>query len=104
MKWMPGEKYQLVAASQTTQTLGTSQAGVDDYLQGLLVVPETTAAGAVSIKDGSDTAIQVYVGGAVTALGSLIPFPIPLGLKSRTGAWQITTGSNVHVIACGQFK
>jgi hypothetical protein len=101
---MPGEKYQYVAASATNTVLGTSLAGTDDYIMGVLIIPESTAAGAVSIKDGSDSSMTIFGGGGVTSLGSLIPFPVPLGLKSRTGAWTITTGTNVHVIVCGQFK
>ena len=94
--------YETVAASQTDQVLGTL-GQVGDLLAGLLVVPATTAAGAVSIKDGSGSSITVFTGATVTALTTLIPFYIPIGAKSTGGAWKVTTGSNVSVIATGTF-
>lgn len=96
-----GTKYKTVAASQTAQVLGSTGAK-SDYLAGLLVVPATTAAGAISILDGA-TPISVFPGGGTTALTSLIPFFIPLGIRSFEGAWSVTTGANVSVIAIGTF-
>lgn len=95
-------EYETVAASASDQALGATGAA-GDYLSGLLIVPATTAAGAVSIKDGSGTAISVFAGGGTTALTTLIPFFVPLGIKSTDGAWKVTTGSNVSVIAVGNF-
>ena len=95
-------EYETVAASQTNQAIGSTGA-VGDFLAGLLVVPATTSPGAITIKDGSDGAITVFTGGA-TSVGNLTPFAIPLGLVSRTGAWQVTTGANVSVIAVGKFS
>lgn len=94
--------YETVAASQTTQALGATGAA-GDYLAGVLIVPATTAAGAVSIKDGSATAVTIFVGGGTTALTILTPVYVRLGIRSVNGAWQITTGSNVSVIAMGNF-
>jgi len=96
-------EYETVAASQTDQALGATGA-TGDYLSGLLIVPATTAAGAVSIKDGSGSSITVFAGGGTTALTTLIPFFVPLGIKSGSGAWKVTTGSNVSVIAVGNFS
>lgn len=93
-------KYELIAAGQTAQALGATGAK-GDVLERLIIVPETTGAGTVSIKDGSDTAINVLVSGT---LSNLTPIIVPLGIKSLSGAWQITTGTNVHVIAVGQFS
>lgn len=97
---LPGE-YETVAASQTTQSLGAT-GGVGDYLVGLLVVPATTSPGNVQIKDGSNGAITVFTGGA-SSVSNLVPFYIPLGMKSVQGAWQVTTGTNVSVIGIGEF-
>jgi hypothetical protein len=94
--------YETVAASQTDQALGATGA-VGDTLVGLLVVPGTTAAGAVSIKDGSGSSITVFAGGGTTALSTLIPFYVPIGAFSSSGAWKVTTGTNVTVIAFGAF-
>jgi hypothetical protein len=95
------DQYETVAASQTTQALGATGAK-GDRLAGLLVVPATTSPGAVSIKDGSDSAITVFTGGA-SSVGDLTPFFIPIGARSVTGAWAVTTGANVSCIAIGTF-
>lgn len=94
--------YETVAASQTDQVMGATGA-TGDYLAGVLIVPGTTAAGAVSIKDGSGSAITIFAGGGTTALSALIPFFVPLGIKSTAGAWKITTGANVTAIGIGNF-
>ena len=95
-----GHMYETVAASQTDQALGvTGEAG--DVLHALLIVPATTGAGTVSIKDGAGSAINVFVAGTLT---NLTPIFLPLGLKSTSGAWKITTGANVSVIGIGNFK
>lgn len=92
--------YELVAASQTTQTIGPVGAA-GDILERVIIVPETTGAGTVAIKDGSTTAINIFVAGT---LSDLKPHIVYLGMRSSSGAWQITTGANVHVIAVGRFK
>lgn len=97
----PGN-YETVAASQSAQIIGATGAA-GDYLVGLLIVPATTAAGAVSVTDGTGSAITVFAGGGTTALTTLIPFFVPLGMRSITGAWKVTTGANVSVIAVGKF-
>lgn len=94
--------YETVAASQTTQALGPVGAK-GDILDILLIIPATTSPGAVSIKDGSDTAITVFTGG-VSSVGSLTPIPIAIGARSRTGAWQVTTGASVSCVAIGRFS
>lgn len=98
---MPGG-YETVAASQTTQALGATGA-VGDYLVGLLVIPATTSPGNVQIKDGANGAITVFVGGA-SSVSNLVPFYIPLGMRSVQGEWQVTTGANVSVIGVGEFS
>lgn len=95
-----GTEYETVAASQTDQMCGTTGAA-GDLLAGVLVIPATTSPGAVSIEDGN-TNIPVFTGGASSVTG-LVPFFIPLGIKSLAGGWEITTGANVSVIAVGNF-
>lgn len=96
-----GTDYETVAASQTNQALGATGAA-GDILAGLLVIPATTDPGAVSIKDGAGAAITVFAGGA-SSVSSLVPFFIPLGVNSVSGAWSVTTGANLSVIAVGAF-
>lgn len=93
-------EYETVAANQTDQMLGATGA-IGDYLAGLLVIPATTSPGGVSIEDGA-TNIPVFVGGA-SSVSNLVPFFVPLGIKSVSGGWEITTGANVSVIAVGNF-
>lgn len=96
-----GQEYETVAASAAAQVLGSTGAA-GDLLIGLLVVPASLSPGAITIKDGADGAITVFAGGA-NSVGSLVPFTIYLNLRSRTGAWAVTTGQNVSVIASGDF-
>jgi hypothetical protein len=95
-----GEEYETVAASQTAQVLGAT-GGTGDYIAGILVVPATTSPGNVLLLDNA-TSITVFTGGA-SSVGSLIPFFIPLGIKSVSGAWKVTTGANVSCIGIGNF-
>jgi hypothetical protein len=93
--------YETVAASQTDQALGPAgRAG--DILEGLLIVPASTSPGAVSIKDGTGSPITVFAGG-VSSVASLVPFFVPLGIRSTGGVWSVTTGADVSVVAAGRF-
>lgn len=93
--------YETVAASQTDQSLGATGAA-GDFLGGVLIVPATTSPGAVSIKDGGGSAITIFTGGA-SSVSNLVPFFVPLGITSGSGAWKITTGTNVSAIGVGKF-
>ena len=95
-----GSEYETVAASQTAQPLGAAGA-TGDLLNGLLIIPATTSPGAVTILDNA-TSIPVFVGGS-SSVSTLIPFFVPLGIKSVSGAWKVTTGANVSAIAVGDF-
>ena len=95
--------YQTIAASQTAQVLQTSTGATGDYLSHCTIVPATTAPGVVTILDNA-TAIYSYPGGGTTALLSLIPFTIPVGAVSTSGAWKVTTGANVSVVCVGKFS
>lgn len=92
--------YVTIAASQTDVKLGATGA-IGDYLQGILVIPTSVDAGNVVILDGA-TSITVFAGGSAST-SNLVPFYIPLGIKSVSGAWHVTTGSNISVIAIGSF-
>mgnify|MGYP001378709840 CR=1 FL=1 len=93
--------YETVAASQTAQVLGTSGA-TGDILAGILVIPATTSPGNVILLDNA-TSITVFTGGA-SSVSDLKPFWVPLGIKSASGPFKITTGANVSVIAVGDFN
>ncbi len=97
---LPGQEYEKVAASQTDQALGAT-GGAGDLINGILVIPATTSPGAITLKDGA-TSIAVFTGGA-TSVSNLVPFFIPLGIRSVSGAWSLTTGANVSCVAVGDF-
>lgn len=94
--------YETVAAGQTNQVLGGAGA-VGDHLATLLIVPAAANCGIVQIKDGAGAAITVFAGGGTVALPTLAPISVPIGLISTAGAWQVTTGANVSVLASGDF-
>lgn len=93
-------EYETVAASQTAQVLGPTGA-TGDYIAGLLVIPATTSPGNVLLLDNA-TSITVFAGGA-SSVSNLVPFFIPLGIVSVSGAWKVTTGASVSVIGVGAF-
>jgi len=93
-------EYETVAASQTAQVLGAT-GGTGDYLSGVLVIPATTSPGNVLLLDNA-TSITIFAGGS-SSVSNLVPFFIPLGTYSVSGAWKLTTGSNVSCIGIGNF-
>jgi hypothetical protein len=71
----------------------------------VLVIPATTSPGSIVLKDGStspDVGITIFTGGA-SSVSNLVPFFIPLGIRSVSGAWSLTLGSNVSAVAVGDF-
>ena len=93
--------YETVAASQTGQVIGVT-GGKGDWISGILVIPATTSPGAIALLDGA-TSITVFTGGA-TSVSNLVPFFIPLGMKSVNGPWSVTTGASVSAVVMGNFK
>lgn len=92
--------YALIVKNSAKGKIGPN-GNIGDVLEGLLIVPETTAAGTVSIFDStSGTQIDVFVSGT---LSNLTPILIPLGIRSIAGGWFIVTGDHVHVVAVGRF-
>lgn len=95
-----GLEYETVAASQTAQVLGATGA-TGDYLSHIVIVPGTSTPGTVIILDNA-TAIYTFAGGA-GSVSDLRSFTVPVGALSVSGAWKITTGANVTVLAVGDF-
>lgn len=93
-------EYETVAASQTAQALGATGA-TGDFISHVLVIPATTSPGNVILLDNA-TSITIFTGGT-DSVSNLVPFHIPLQMYSASGAWSITTGANVSVIAVGNF-
>lgn len=96
MSYQPNN-YETVAASQTDQVLGTNgKAG--DWLERLIVTVATAATSTVTLEDGTGSAITIMA--ANTPIGVYV---ITLGMRSRLGGWQLTTGAGATVIAVGDF-
>lgn len=95
------QTYETIAASQTDQVLGGAGAK-GNILVRLVIVPATTAPGAVSIKDGGGPAITVFAGTGSYEV-SRKPMVVELNAISTSGAWKVTTGANVSAIAVGKF-
>lgn len=101
LKSLYAGKYVDVAASQTGASITTRTApAIGDFLDGVLVIPETTGAGTIALLDGS-TSVNIFVTGT---LSNLQPFYIPIKAHAKnSGGWTITTGANVHVKCVGNF-
>lgn len=93
--------YETVAAGQTAQVLGTS-GSIGDIVQRLVIVPASVSPGNVLLLDNA-TSITVFAGGT-NSLTELKPIVVELGMTSVSGAWKVTTGANVSVIAVGSFN
>ena len=93
------DDYETVAASQSAQVLGVTGAA-GDHLKHLIIVVATAATATVSITDGANTAIVVFPNSPGGGVGT---YYVPLGLRSLSGAWKVTTGAGSSVIACGKF-
>ena len=94
--------YEHVAASASAQVLGTSGA-FGDYLHRIVCTVTTGATGNVVIVDGSGAGILTHT--VVPASASLVPgvYNVELNAVSANGAWKITTGAGVEVMALGIF-
>lgn len=89
--------YETVAASQTGQVLGGTGAR-GDYLQRLIISVATAATSTVTLLDG---ATSIVIAAANTPIGV---YSIEFGTRSASGAWSVTTGAGVTVIAVGRFS
>ena len=99
--------YITVAASQTAQVLGSGASGAGgakgNFIKRLLITPGTTGAGLVTLIDGSGggaVTIPIFISGTLADLSTIV---VELGFFSQVGAWAITTGANVTVVAVGVF-
>jgi hypothetical protein len=96
-----GNTYVTCPVSATTALGGAGALG--DVLNTLTITPTLAAAGNVSIKDGTNTAVVVFYGGGTTALTNLVPVTITLNATSIQGGWSVICGSGVTAVASGQF-
>jgi hypothetical protein len=93
-------QYEHVAVSQSLQVLGgTGAAG--DYIHRLVCTVSTASTAQVQIKDGTGTTHTLLPNSPGGGIGV---YNIELNAVSRNGAWQVTTGAGVEVLAIGVFS
>ena len=95
--------YEHVAASQTAQVLGGTGA-VGDYLHRLICTVTTSATGNVVIVDGSGAGILTHTVLPALAGTGVNVYNIEINAVSKDGAWKVTTGAGVEVMAVGIFS
>ena len=95
--------YEHVAVSQTAQVLGGTGA-VGDYIHRLVCTVSTAATGNVLIVDGTGTGVLTHTILPASPGGGIGTYNIELNAVSANGAWKITTGAGVEVMAIGIFS
>jgi len=95
--------YEHVAVSQTAQVLGGTGA-VGDYLHRIVCTVSTAATSLVQIVDGTGTGILTHTVLPNNVGGGVGVYNIELNIVSANGAWKITTGAGVEVMAVGIFS
>ena len=94
--------YEHVTVSQTAQVLGTTGA-VGDYLHRLICTVSTAATSIVQIVDGTGTGVLTHTILPNAVGGGIGVYNIELNTVSANGAWKVTTGAGVEVMAVGIF-
>lgn len=90
-------QYETVAASQTAQVLGGTGA-IGDYIHRLVITVATAATGTVALLDN---ATSIPITDANTPIGV---YSVEINARSASGAWKVTTGAGVSVMAVGIFS
>ena len=96
-------QYEHVVASQSAQVLGATGAK-GDYLHRLICTVTTSATGNVVIVDGSGTGILTHTVLPALAGTGVNVYNIEVNAVSADGAWKVTTGAGVEVMAVGIFS
>ena len=96
-------QYEHVAGSQTAQVLGNTGAG-GDYLHRLICTVSTAATGNVLIVDGTGAGVLTHTILPASPGGGIGVYNIEVNAVSANGAWKITTGAGVEVMAIGIFS
>jgi hypothetical protein len=96
-------QYEHVAASQSAQVLGGTGA-VGDYLHRIICTVTTAATGNVVIVDGTGAGILTHTVLPASPGSGINVYNVELNAISANGAWKITTGAGVEVMAVGIFS
>ena len=96
-------QYEHVAASQSAQVLGGTGA-IGDYIHRLICTVTTAATGNVVLVDGTGVGILTHTILPASPGTGINVYNIEINTASTTGAWKITTGAGVEVMAVGIFS
>ena len=96
-------QYEHVAASSTAQVLGGTGA-VGDYLHRIICTVSTAATAAVQVVDGTGVGILTHTILPNSPGGGIGVYNVEINAVSANGAWKITTGAGVEVMAVGIFS
>jgi hypothetical protein len=96
-------QYEHISASQTAQVLGGTGA-VGDYLHRIICTVSTAATAAVQIVDGSGAGVLTHTILPNSPGNGIGVYNIEMNAVSANGAWKITTGAGVEVMAVGIFS
>jgi hypothetical protein len=95
-------QYEHVAASSSAQVLGGTGA-IGDYIHRLVCTVSTALTSTVQIVDGTGAGILTHTVLPAAVGGGIGVYNIELNAVSANGAWKITTGAGVEVMAVGIF-
>ena len=95
-------QYEHVAASSSAQVLGGTGA-IGDYIHRLVCTVTTALTSTVQIVDGTGAGILTHTVLPAAVGGGIGVYNIELNAVSANGAWKITTGAGVEVMAVGIF-
>ena len=95
--------YEHVAVNQTAQVLGVTGA-VGDYLHRLICTVSTAATGNVLIVDGTGAGVLTHTILPASPGNGIGVYNIEINAVSSNGAWKVTTGAGVEVMAVGIFS
>ena len=95
-------QYEHIAASSSAQVLGGTGA-IGDYIHRLICTVTTALTSTVQIVDGTGAGILTHTVLPAAVGGGIGVYNIELNAVSANGAWKITTGAGVEVMAVGIF-
>jgi hypothetical protein len=95
-------QYEHIAASSSAQVLGGTGA-IGDYIHRLVCTVSTALTSTVQIVDGTGAGILTHTVLPAAVGGGIGVYNIELNAVSANGAWKITTGAGVEVMAVGIF-
>ena len=96
-------QYEHVPVSASAQVLGGTGA-VGDYIHRLICTVTTAATSNVVVVDGTGAGVLTHTVLPANVTPGIGVYNIEMNAASANGAWKITTGAGVTVLAVGIFS